>query len=139
MSYVVVFEGIDYSGKSTQINKFIENLKTHNLTHIVLKEPDSVLPSLKQLLNDGNITPKTELFLFLASRVEVSNLVRKYKEMNVDVIILDRFTYSTYAYQSSFSRPDGVCEDMILLLNNFATDNLVSDVVFYIDTELKKK
>ncbi len=87
MKKLIIFEGIDGSGKTTQAKYFAKKLKA-----IYLKEP---FYFKKQILS--NISPLTELFLFLADRAQTYNQVKKL--LKTKHVILDRSFPSTLTYQ----------------------------------------
>ena len=98
---VIVFEGIECSGKSLHIKnvcKFFEKKKT---PYICLREPGGSKNSeiiRKLILNKkSNFNQNTDLFLYSASRSEnIQKLKKFYKKK---IILIDRFTDSTLAYQ----------------------------------------
>tara|TARA_B100001093_G_scaffold519422_1_gene608399 strand:+ start:1776 stop:2390 length:615 start_codon:yes stop_codon:yes gene_type:complete len=98
---VIVFEGIEGSGKSHHISKVSSYLKKKNIPFIKIREPGGSLNSekiRKLILNkDTNFNRNTDLLLYLASRSENIYLLKKsYKKK---VILIDRFVDSTIAYQ----------------------------------------
>ena len=98
---VIVFEGIEGSGKSFHITNVSNYLKKKNIDHIKLREPGGSLNSEKIrniILNKkSNFNKETDLLLYLAARSEnISLLKRHYKKK---IILIDRFTDSTVAYQ----------------------------------------
>ena len=98
---VIVFEGIEGSGKTFHINQVSKYLKKKNIQHIKLREPGGNKNSekiRKLILNSkSNFNKNTDLLLYLAARSEnIEYLKRFYKKK---IILLDRFTDSTIAYQ----------------------------------------
>ena len=99
---IFVFEGIEGTGKSTQVKSISVNLKKKGVPFIILREPGGSKNSekiRKILLNKkSNFNPITDLLLYLASRSEnIEKIINKnlYKK----IILIDRFVYSTLAYQ----------------------------------------
>ena len=99
---IFVFEGIEGTGKSTQIKSISAYLKRKRVPFIILREPGGSKNSekiRKILLNKkSNFNPITDLLLYLASRSEnIEKIINKnlYKK----IILIDRFVYSTLAYQ----------------------------------------
>ena len=99
---IFVFEGIEGTGKSTQIRSISVYLKKKRVPFIILREPGGSKNSekiRKILLNKkSNFNPITDLLLYLASRSEnIEKIINKnlYKK----IILIDRFVYSTLAYQ----------------------------------------
>lgn len=99
---VIVFEGIETSGKSTNIKLISKFLKKKKLKFIQFREPGGsyVSEKIRNILLDKKTKTetKTDLLLMLASRAEnFKNLIKKnYKKK---IILIDRFTDSTIAYQ----------------------------------------
>ncbi len=132
----IVFEGIDGSGKSTQLNLFANYLKSKGLPVFATKEPGGVIDDFRELLLNKKWPKKTELFLFLADRSVTANVVRE--KLEECVVLSDRSMYSTLAYQGY---GEGLDIDYLMRLNLFSTDGLKPDVVFCfdIDVETMKK
>jgi dTMP kinase len=147
---IVVFEGLDFSGKTTQIKLFKQYLESKGLNVVVLKEPDdNIFPELKNIIGKRKLQPQTELFLFLAMHVELTKKVYElfYEtdfENIPDVVIIDRFIYSTLSYQG-VGRDIGF-ELVDMLINHFVkiyTKNdeifkIEPDIVFYIDIPIEE-
>ena len=98
---VVVFEGIECSGKSLHVKNICKFLKKKGIPYICLREPGGSKNSeiiRKLILNKkSNFNRYTDLFLYSASRSEnIKELKKFYKKK---IIIIDRFTDSTIAYQ----------------------------------------
>ena len=126
---VIVFEGIEGSGKSFHINNLSKYLKKKKISHIKLREPGGSLNSekiRKLILNDkSNFNKNTDLLLYLAARSEnISRLKKYYKKK---VIIIDRFIDSTIAYQH-FGM--GVNLSLIKLLNKHILENFKVNFTF---------
>ncbi len=116
---LIIFEGIDGSGKTTQINNVINYLKKKNKKFIKLREPggsknSEVLRNL--ILKKNNKFDKyTDLLLYIAARNEnIKNIISKnYKKK---IILIDRYIYSTIAYQC-FGM--GINKNFVKLINNY--------------------
>ena len=98
---VIVFEGIEGSGKSYHIAHVSKYLKKKKINHIKLREPGGSKNSekIRKLIlnNKSNFNKNTDLLLYLAARSENINLLKKYYRKKV--ILIDRFIDSTIAYQ----------------------------------------
>ena len=98
---VIVFEGIEASGKSHHISNISKYLKKKKINYIKIREPGGSSNSekiRKLLLNKkSSFNKNTDLLLYLAARSENMNLFRKYYKKKI--ILIDRFTDSTIAYQ----------------------------------------
>lgn len=102
-SVFITFEGLEGSGKSSVINFLARHLRKKGLSVKTFREPGStrIGEEIRQLLLDkrNNISPHTELLLYLAARTQLieEKIWEAFK--NYDVVICDRFYDSTIAYQ----------------------------------------
>ena len=98
---VIVFEGIEGSGKSHHINVVSKFLKKKKIPFYKIREPGGSINSekiRKLILNKkSNFNSNTDLLLYLASRSENIDLLKKFYKKKV--ILIDRFIDSTIAYQ----------------------------------------
>ena len=128
---VIVFEGIEGSGKTSHINYISRDLKKRKLKFIKLREPGGSFNSekiRKLLLNKKNRFDKlTDLFLYLSARNEnIKNLLTKnYKKK---IILIDRFSDSTLAYQYYGM---GIDYRLIQQINKIIVKNFKVDFTFY--------
>ena len=99
---VIIFEGIEASGKSTNINNFSKYLEQNKYKFIKIREPggSKVSEKLRKLMlnKNSNLNAKTDLLLVMASRSENINKILN-KHYQKKIILIDRFTDSTIAYQ----------------------------------------
>jgi len=98
---VIVFEGIEGSGKSYHLSEVSKYLKKKKIDFIKIREPGGTLNAekIRKLLlsNNSSFNRNTDLFLYFAARSENMHLLKKnYKKK---VILIDRFVDSTIAYQ----------------------------------------
>ena len=98
---IIVFEGIEGSGKSHHITTVSKYLSKKKISHIKIREPGGNSNSEKirrLILNDkSDFNRNTDLLLYLAARSENINIIkRSYKKK---IILIDRFIDSTVAYQ----------------------------------------
>ncbi|WP_020402878.1 dTMP kinase [Gracilimonas tropica] len=131
---LITFEGIDGSGKSTQISLLKEELNKKGHRVEVFREPGGTDVSEMirgMLLNpEIDIDPITELLLFSSARSQlVAEKVLPLLKENV-VVILDRFYDSTTAYQGYGRRSIPI--DQIDQINATATHGLKPDITFYL-------
>ena len=115
---IIVFEGIEGSGKSLHIRNVQNYLKKSKIKFIKIREPGGSKNSEKIrkliLSNNSNFNNLTDLFLYMASRSEnYNNILSKYH--NKKIILIDRFIDSTLAYQHYGM---GINKDFIIKLNN---------------------
>lgn len=132
----IIFEGIDTSGKSTQIDR----LKEHNRDIIATKEPGKTAlgESLRDIiLNSNSLNKKAEFFLFLADRADHYDKIIK---PNMDkIIISDRGFISGMAY--AISNDTNLDIDFLLKINRYAlSDTMPEKIVFFeINEDLLKQ
>ena len=98
---VIVFEGIECSGKSLHIKNVCKFFRNKRIPYIYLREPGGSKNSeiiRKLILNKkSNFNRNTDLFLYSASRSENIKELKKFHKKKI--ILIDRFTDSTIAYQ----------------------------------------
>ena len=98
---VIVFEGIEGSGKSYHISNVSKYLKKKKIDHIKIREPGGSLNAekIRKLIlnNKSNFNKNTDLLLYLSARSENIELLKKYYKKRI--ILIDRFIDSTIAYQ----------------------------------------
>ncbi len=144
-SYLISFEGIECSGKSTQVQKLTEYLnKSTSYTTTLLREPGSspIGEKIRNILLDPNneINDLSELLLFLSARAQLINSnIAPLLNTPGNIIILDRFLHSSIAYQGA-GRKLGV--DFVRSLHDHAFLNLKPDLTIYLDipiSELKDR
>ena len=115
---IIVFEGVEASGKSHHISVVANYLKSKKISFIKLREPGGSQNSEKirrLILNKKTKFKKeTDLLLYLASRSENIDLINKY--YNKKIIIIDRFVDSTTAYQHYGM---GIDKNIIKVINRF--------------------
>jgi dTMP kinase len=150
----VTFEGGEGSGKSTQARLLSQRLKRagYHATHV--REPGGT--SLGDLIREvlkrsgisqqlsgqfqqalwSNVAPLTELLLFEASRAQlVAEVIRPNLQQRRAVVVCDRFTDSTLAYQG-YGR--GLDRRTIRALNRLATGRLQPDLTFLLDMDVER-
>jgi|TARA_B110000881_G_C18325728_1_gene389057 dTMP kinase len=102
--YFIVFEGVEGTGKTYQINKLHKNLKKKNISTIKTREPggSATAEQIRSLIfskNSNQFDCLTDFYLMCAARNEhVKKLLLIAKKQH-KIVICDRFTDSTYAYQ----------------------------------------
>lgn len=136
----ITFEGIDGSGKSTQIELLKERLGHEGHEVSVFREPGGTLVSeeVREILlnTDAEIDPVTELLLFSAARSQlISEKVIPLLERNA-FVILDRFYDSTTAYQG-YGRAS-LSLKHIQEINEIASHQQQPDLTFYLKLSLEE-
>ena len=98
---IIVFEGIEGSGKSHHISKVSRYLDKRKIKYIQIREPggNSNSEKIRKLILDkkSNFNNKTDLLLYLAARSENIKHIKKFYKKKI--ILIDRFVDSTIAYQ----------------------------------------
>jgi len=127
---IIVFEGIEGSGKSLHINHVAAYLKKRHRKYIKIREPGGSRNSEKIrkliLSNKSNFDKITDLLLYLAARNEnIVNIIKK--NIGKKIILIDRFTDSTLAYQHYGM---GVNINFINIINNFLLKNIKVSFTF---------
>ena len=133
----VAFEGVEGSGKGTQIRLAKEWLESEDVPVLVTREPGgtNVGETIREVLLDhetGRIEPRTEALLFAAARAQHVATVIRPALAEGKVVICDRYIDSSLAYQGSAR---GVGEQDVLTLNVWATQGLFPDLVVLLHLE----
>ena len=126
---IIVFEGIEGSGKSHHLSKVSKYLDKNKINYIKIREPGGSLNSEKirrLILNKkSKFNAHTDLLLYLAARSENIDIIKKsYKKK---IILIDRFTDSTIAYQHYGM---GIDLKIINLINKFLLKNIKVNFTF---------
>ncbi len=133
----ITFEGIDYSGKSTQIERFAERLKHNGFVFGLYRDPGgtSISERIRSLLLDRNhqeMSAWTELLLYEAARAQmVEEQIRPALGAG-NIVVCDRFFDSTTAYQG-YGR--GLDLERVQRANEIGSCGLLPEITFYIDME----
>lgn len=135
----ITFEGIDGSGKSTQVTALKDFLEGKGLQVLLVREPGSTVigEKIRSILLDkanSGMTSEAELLLYEAARSQnVSEVIRPALQRG-RIVICDRFYDSTVAYQG-YGR--GLDLDAVNFLNRYATGGLEPDITFLLDLPAK--
>lgn len=138
MSLFITFEGADGCGKTTQIELVNKYLQEKGYKTLVTREPGAkgLGEKLREILlnYEGEVSPNCESFLFLADRAQHVDCIIKPALKNNTIVLCDRHTDSTIAYQG-YGRQLDIQE--IKKLNDIAVNGLKPDltIVFDIDIE----
>ena len=135
MSLFITFEGGEGSGKSSQTRALYRQLNRLDVPAVLIHEPGSTtlgekLTRLLKWAQSTNIAPTTELLLFNASRAQLVEEVIRPALKACKIVICDRFTDSTVAYQGYGRKID---IDTINKINNLATAGLKPDLTVLLD------
>jgi len=133
----ITFEGIEGTGKSTQIHNVKEYFESRGKEVFLTLEPGGsrVGQELRKMLlhvENKDLTPITELFLYLADRAQhIAQVIRPKLEAG-QVVLCDRFADSTIVYQG-FGR--GLDIETLKQLNEVAVDGLWPDLTVVLDID----
>ena len=126
---IIVFEGIEGSGKSHHISVVSKYLDKKKKAYIKIREPGGNLNSekIRKLIlnNKSDFNKNTDLLLYLAARSENIETIKKYYKKKI--ILIDRFVDSTIAYQHYGM---GVDIKIIRLINRYLLKNIYVDFTF---------
>ena len=126
---IIVFEGIEGSGKSYHIDNVSRYLKKKKIPFIKIREPGGNKNSEKIrnliLNNKSKFNKTTDLLLYLSARSENIDLIKKNKGKKI--ILIDRFVDSTIAYQHYGM---GVDINLIKKINDYLLKNIKIDFTF---------
>lgn len=133
----ISFEGLDGSGKTTQIQRLAVWLRTHRQHVLTLREPGGtkIGDAIRVILHDrsnSNMDSRAELLLYCASRAQlVAEQVQPYLRSG-GIVLSDRFADSTLAYQG-YGR--GLDLDFLRSLLDFVTHGIKPDLTLYFDVD----
>jgi dTMP kinase len=135
--YFITLEGVEGSGKSTQIDLVENHLQELGFEVIITHEPGDteIGRNIRKILLDpanDKLVPKAELMLYLADRAQHLSEVIVPNLKAGRVVISDRYVDATWAYQGFARELD--C-DLIKRLNNIATDNLDPNLTLLLDID----
>ncbi|MDR3668394.1 MAG: dTMP kinase [Ignavibacteriaceae bacterium] len=131
----ISFEGIDFSGKSTQVQLLQNYLLNKSKKVLLIREPGGteISEKIRDILLDKkyyNMAIESEILLFSASRAQlVREKIRPFLNEGY-YVISDRFHDSTTAYQG-FGR--GISIESVIHINRVAIENTIPDITFFID------
>jgi dTMP kinase len=135
MSQLITFEGIEGSGKTTQIRLLAESLRQRRIPVIATREPGGcpIADAIRQILlhpGNGALVPRAELLLYAAARAQhVEEVIRPALEQG-KTVLCDRFSDATVAYQG-FGR--NLDLSLIKELNGLATAGIQPDLTLLLD------
>lgn len=134
----IVFEGVDGSGKSTQVRKTVAYLQSKLVPVIQTQEPGGTClgGKIREVVRvapaDCPISPKAEILLFNAARAQlIEEVVKPALALN-EVVVADRYYFSTLAYQV-FGRQMKLIDTSDII--SYATDKIEPDLVLLLDVD----
>ena len=134
----ITFEGLDGSGKSTQIEKLARSLRAHGVSVSVTREPGGTAAGEKVrevILHSATsgLSPLAEMALMFASRAQHIHEVILPALAEGRVVLCDRFTDSTEAYQGGGRK---LGSKPVLQLHEILCGNLQPDLTLLLDNEV---
>lgn len=135
----ITFEGIDGSGKSTQLRMLASELRFRGFDVLTTMEPGGT-PLGRRLREafletEENVAPLAELLLFAADRAQHVNFLIKPALKEGKIVISDRYADATFAYQGAGRGfPDKTVNQVIKL----ATDGLKPHLTLFFDVSIEK-
>jgi dTMP kinase len=134
----ITFEGVEGCGKSSQVKLLQEFFQAKNIASVTTREPGGVIIAEKIreiLINESQISPKTELLLNFAARIEHIEQFIMPNLKNNRKVICDRFYDSTIAYQG-FAM--GLEIQDIIKIKEIAIANFKPDITFLLDIDVNQ-
>ena len=134
----ITLEGPEGSGKTTQAQQLVAWLRLQGFDVLAVREPGgtTVSDAIRHILLDfatGRINSRTELLLFCASRAQLVSDKIKPHLSHGGIVVCDRFSDSTLAYQG-YGR--GLDIDFLKALLRFATDGVAPDLTLLLDIDV---
>ena len=134
-------EGIDGSGKTTQIDMLIDALTKEGYSVVKLREPGGAKISerVREILLDttfkGIMSDKTELLLYNAARAQViAEIIQPALDAG-KIVIADRFAWSTFAYQGDAR---GLGADLVQRLTEITCDGCFPELTVVLDIDVAR-
>lgn len=134
---LIVFEGLDFTGKSTQVDRLAARLQAAGLPVTTTREPGGTPlgESVRRVIlsnENAELVPLSELLLFMACRAQLSAMVIEPALAAGRVVVSSRFRLSSLAYQG-YGR--GIDLNLIRRLNEEATAGRRPDLTFLVDLD----
>jgi dTMP kinase len=136
----ITLEGPEGSGKTSQIPALSEYLQRQGYDVITTREPGGT-PISDQIrgvlinMKNTDLTPRTEILLFLAARAQLVDQLIKPALLEGKVVLCDRYGDSTLAYQGYGHQPD---LELLKHLLAFATGGLKPDLTIFLDIDVER-
>ena len=135
----ITFEGIEGSGKSTQLSMLNKWLTNHDYDVVATREPGGtkIGEKIRELLRSGSkddvFSPRTELMLFEASRAQHMEEIVLPALNKGKIVLCDRFFDSTTVYQGVARAID---TDIVHILNDFSSFEKKPDLTIILDIDV---
>ena len=131
----IAFEGCEGAGKSTQMRLLSEYLQKKGIKHIVTREPggSEISEAIRKVILNGKfsqMSDECEALLYAAARAQhLSDTVQPALERG-DLVLCDRYVFSSYAYQG-FGR--GLDIKFLKNINEYAVQHFMPDVTLFLN------
>jgi len=130
-----VFDGVDGSGKTTQLNRLADWLRSEGHDVVTCKDPGTTElgEQLRAILLNKSETPihmRSEMMMFTTARTQLVEQIVRPALAQGKTVVLDRYILSTVVYQGHAGNLDA---NAIRQVNDFATDGLWPDQTFILD------
>ena len=128
----ITLEGVDGAGKTTHIEFIKKYLSDLDINYVLTREPGGTIlgEKLREILLHDEMSPETETILMFAARNEHIDKVIRPNLIKGNVVISDRFTDATYAYQAGGK---GVKDEKIDILRKWVQGSLQPNLTFLFD------
>lgn len=131
----LTFEGLDGSGKTTQVQQTVANLRMLGYDVLLTREPGGTdigdqIRSVLHSMDNTAMHPRTEILMYSASRAQLVNEVIRPYLAKGGLVVCDRYADSTMAYQGY---GHGLDLDELRQITQFATGGLRPDITVYLD------
>ncbi|RJX22514.1 MAG: dTMP kinase [Ammonifex sp.] len=138
--FFLSFEGIDGAGKTTQVEKLAQRLRSAGLNVVTVREPGGTIlgEAVRNIVQDPvrtEIEPPAEACLYAAARAQLVAQVILPALKEDKIVVADRFADSTVAYQGAGR---GLPEELLNALNAMVTRGLVPDLTVIIDVPVEE-
>lgn len=133
----ITFEGVEGSGKSTQLRRLAESLRRSGQPVVETREPGGTalgeaIRSVLLSATNRDMAPETELFLYLACRAQLTREVITPALRRGVIVLCDRFADATIVYQG-YGR--GLDLNLIAAMNRLATGDVMPDLTLLLDLD----
>ena len=133
----LTFEGMDGSGKTTQMHRLAQRLREHGRTVLETTEPGGppIAQKIRRILLDAanqELSPTTEVLLYFASRAQNVDEWIQPALARGEIVLSDRFTDSSLVYQGVGR---GLGEDTVVALDRIACRGLKPDLTILVDVD----
>lgn len=137
----ITLEGIDGSGKTTQVDLLCQHMEAASIPFVRTREPGGtpIGDAIRALLLDpaSVMTAHTEAYLYAASRAEhVRQVVLPALQAGM-VVICDRYLDASVAYQGYGMADHGLTADTVLSINKHAVEGVIPDLTCIIDVKIE--